>query len=123
MKYLKYTWTVVWNIVLLIFVVAIISDLESRGASDEVAALIFILMSSIRIGLAAQARTDLTLFALSTKQNAKILESLGKEEEADILNEDSVEVENMLLDSKYKFWINTLGAGLVSLIAVLFLIA
>jgi hypothetical protein len=106
-----------------LFVVVILSDLESRGASDETAALVFILMGTIRIGLAMQMRTNLTLFSLSTKQNSTILKSLGKDDEADMLNEDSVEVENMLLDSKYKFWINTIGAGLVSVIAILFLIA
>jgi len=123
MKYLKCAWTVLWNIALVLFVVVILSDLESRGASDETAALVFILMGTIRIGLAMQMRTNLTLFSLSTKQNSTILKSLGKDDEADMLNEDSVEVENMLLDSKYKFWINTIGAGLVSVIAILFLIA
>ena len=119
MKYLKYVWTVLWNIIVIIFVIAILSE-SSYGSSDSDAiALIFILLSSLKIGFAIQMRTNLNLFFLTTKQNASILKSLGNNSESESLENDSNEIETLLLDTKYKFWINSLGAGVVSLIAVL----
>ncbi len=122
MKFLKFLWTIVWNLLFVVITLAILDKLEYQEGSQEIAALAFIIIATLQNGFSMQLRM-MTIFATTSQiQNAKILRQLGNIEEADYLDKDSETLTQKIKENEIKFWINLIGAGIVWLISGLTLL-
>jgi hypothetical protein len=122
MKFLKFLGAIVWNLIVVVVAGAVLGDLEYQGGSQEIAALAFIILGAVQIGFAVQARTNATFTIANQKQNSLILRALGKEEDANFLDEDCKVAIEALKETGYKFWINAIGVSIIWLIASLILL-
>jgi hypothetical protein len=118
MSKLRYILPVLWNAVVVIIAIGIVSSLEFDSTILPASIALMILVS-IQSGLALQLRTTMKIAADNQRSFGEILEKLGEADLAEELKADSSEIESVLQQTNYKVIVNSIGSTIVWIIAVI----
>lgn len=117
MKTLKIVWAFIWNLTIVMVTIGVLSSFEYSTESPAAVAVAFIILVSVNMGYTHQMRTMAAFTISNQKQNAMILRALGKNEDADDLDEDCDNAIRALASTKHTLWISIVGACIVWLAA------